>query len=198
MRVLMAEDDTVSRRMLEATLNRLDYDVIAVADGAEAWTELQKSDAPRLVILDWMMPEIDGVEVCKRIRDVEDSAYKYIIILTARDQQKDIVEGLDSGADDYLTKPFDPQELRSRMRTGERILQLESDLAGKVEELQAALDHVKTLQGLLPICMHCKKIRDEGAVWHRIENYISDHSSAMFTHSLCEECLKKHYPQHSK
>jgi CheY-like chemotaxis protein len=145
-------------------------------------------------VLDWMMPEMDGVEVCRRVRQLADSSYRYLVILTAKGQKEDIVAGLEAGADDYLTKPFNPQELHSRLRTGERILNLEADLAGKVQELQDALDHVKTLQGLLPICMHCKKIRDEGDVWHKIESYISDHSGAMFTHSLCDECLAKHYP----
>jgi sigma-B regulation protein RsbU (phosphoserine phosphatase) len=145
-----------------------------------------------------MMPELDGVDVCRQIRDRKDKPYVYIILLTARGQKKDVVTGLEAGADDYLVKPFDPQELSSRITVGERILKLEAALDGKVHELKAALSHVKQLQGLLPICMHCKKIRDDGDTWHRVESYIEEHSDAMFTHSLCEECMTKHYPNHGK
>jgi DNA-binding response OmpR family regulator len=193
MKVLIAEDDRVSRRLLQATLERLGYEVVAVEDGARAWEALRGGDAPRLAVLDWMMPELDGVEVCRRVRAESDPSYRYLILLTTRGQKSDVVEGLDAGADDYVTKPFDAEELHSRLRTGERILDLESALATKVEELEGALAHVKQLQGLLPICMHCKKIRDDRDTWHRIESYISDHSEATFTHSLCAECMAKHY-----
>ncbi len=197
-RVLVAEDDRISRRLLEATLSRQGYEVVAVEDGDAALTELKKEDAPRLAVLDWMMPGLDGVEVCRKVRSVDDAEYRYMILLTARAQKADIVAGLEAGADDYLTKPFNLQELVSRIKTGERILALEAALSDKVGELQEALAHVKTLQGLLPICMHCKKIRDDGDTWHKMETYISEHSEAMFTHSLCEDCLAKHYPGRGK
>jgi len=198
MKVLIAEDDQVSRRLLQATLGRLGYEVVTTENGAQAWEALQQPDAPRLAILDWMMPELDGVDVCRNVRGRKDVPYVYIILLTARGQKKDVVTGLEAGADDYLIKPFDPQELRSRITVGERILGLEAALEKKVVELQEALTHVKQLQGLLPICMHCKKIRDDTDTWHRMENYIQEHSDAMFTHSLCEECLSKHYPEQKK
>jgi CheY-like chemotaxis protein len=198
MKVLIAEDDKVSRRLLQATLGRLGYDVMTTENGAQAWEALQQADAPRLAILDWMMPELDGVDVCRNVRQRDDVPYVYIILLTARGQKKDVVTGLEAGADDYLVKPFDPQELSSRITVGKRILELEAALDGKVHELKAALSHVKQLQGLLPICMHCKKIRDDGDTWHRVESYIEEHSDAMFTHSLCEECMAKHYPNHGK
>ena len=194
MKVLIAEDDQVSRRLLQATLGRLGYEVVCTENGAQAWETLQLDDAPRLAILDWMMPELDGVDVCRKVRERDDVPYVYIILLTARGQKKDVVTGLDAGADDYLIKPFDPQELRSRITVGERILKLEAALEGKVGELEQALHHVTQLQGLLPICMHCKKIRDDGDTWHRMESYIEEHSDAMFTHSLCEDCREKHYP----
>jgi len=198
MKVLIAEDDKVSRRLLQATLGRLGFDVVTTENGAQAWQALQAADAPRLAILDWMMPELDGVDVCRNVRQRQDGPYVYIILLTARGQKKDVVTGLEAGADDYLIKPFDPQELRSRITVGERILRLEAALEAKVRELKDALSHVKQLQGLLPICMHCKKIRDDRDTWHRVESYIEEHSDAMFTHSLCEECLAKHYPDHGK
>jgi CheY-like chemotaxis protein len=196
MKVLIAEDDQVSRRLLQATLGRLGYEVQTTENGVQAWNALQAPDGPRLAILDWMMPELDGVDVCRNVRERKEMPYVYIILLTARGQKKDVVTGLEAGADDYLIKPFDPQELRSRITVGERILNLEAALEGKVNELKDALAHVQQLQGLLPICMHCKKIRDDSDTWHRMESYIQEHSDAMFTHSLCEDCLEKHYPEH--
>lgn len=198
MRVLIAEDDLVSRRVLQATLTRLGYDPIVTEDGAQAWEVLNGVDPPQLAVLDWMMPELDGVEVCRRVRERGAGSYTYIILLTAKGQKSDVVAGLDSGADDYLTKPFDPYELKARIHTGERIVALEQALAKHIDELSHALRHVKQLQGLLPICMHCKKIRDDHDSWHRIENYIEHHTDAMFTHSLCQDCLDEHYPQNPR
>jgi CheY-like chemotaxis protein len=198
MKVLIAEDDKVSRRLLEATLGRLGYEVVITEHGGQAWQALQATGGPRLAILDWMMPELDGPAICRKVRERTDVPYTYIILLTARGQKKDVVAGLEAGADDYLVKPFDPQELRSRITVGVRILELEAALEGKVRELKEALSHVKQLQGLLPICMHCKKIRDDRDTWHRVESYIEEHSDAMFTHSLCEDCLAEHYPEQAK
>ena len=107
---------------------------------------------------------------------------------------RDVVTALEAGADDFLVKPFDPQELRSRLAVGRRILKLESALADKVAELQQALTHVKQLQGLLPICMHCRKVRDDRDTWQRIETYLAQHSELRFTHSLCGSCRAEHYP----
>ena len=198
MRILIAEDDPISRRVLSATLCKSGYEVIETCDGEQALNALRAPDAPRLAVLDWMMPGIDGAEVCRRLRGDEMSSYVYILLLTARGEKDDIVDGLDAGADDYLTKPFDPHELRSRLSVGRRTLDLEGALQAKVCELQEAITHVKTLQGLLPICMHCKMIRDDSATWHRLETYIAKHSEANFTHSLCQSCLHEHYPQFAK
>jgi sigma-B regulation protein RsbU (phosphoserine phosphatase) len=197
MKILIAEDDPILRRLLEVTLARAGYEVTLAENGARAWEILQTEGAPRLAVLDWMMPELDGLEVCRRARARAGAAYTYILMLTARGRKEDIVAGLDAGADDYLTKPFDPHELRSRVHVGERILSLENSLHQKVEELQSALAQVEQLQGLLPICMYCKKIRDDKDNWQRIENYIQDHSEARFTHSLCQECMAEHYPNAS-
>jgi len=194
-KILVAEDDTVIRRLLEVTLARSGYEVDAVANGRQALDALLAPDAPRLAILDWMMPEIDGLGVCRRVRSVEGGAYVYILVLTAKGRKEDLVQGLDAGADDFLTKPFDPQELRSRLRVGVRTVELETALRTKVEELQQALDRVEQLQGLLPICMYCKKIRDAENQWQRIETYIAQRSAAEFTHSLCEQCREEHYPR---
>jgi len=198
MKVLIAEDDQVSRRILESTLQRKGYEVVPTVNGAEAWEVLQSEHSPRLAILDWMMPEMDGPQVCRRVRAREAEGYVYVILLTARADKQDIVMGLEAGADDYLVKPFDSQELQSRVKVGERVLNLESALEGKVRELQDALKHVQQLQGLLPICMHCKNVRDDKDSWHRIEGYIEQHSQAMFTHSLCNDCMAKYYREPSE
>src|SRR5579864_9501341 len=123
--VLIAEDDPIFRRILENWFKRWDYSVTSVEDGLNAWEILQKEDAPQLAILDWMMPGVDGIELCRRIRSRTQSPYRYILLLTAKDDKQDVVAGLEAGADDYLTKPFDVNELRARVRAGKRILDLQ-------------------------------------------------------------------------
>lgn len=194
MKILVAEDDTTSRRLLEVSLTRSGYDVVTAADGNHAWRILQEPGPPRLVILDWMMPGRDGIDICRELRSQRQSAYFYVMLVTTKTKAEDIVAGLEAGADDYLAKPYDPHELRCRVANGVRILDLQSQLAGKIEELETALSHVKHLQGLLPICMYCKKIRDDKDTWHRLETYIESNSGAMFSHSLCEDCREEHYP----
>jgi DNA-binding response OmpR family regulator len=190
MKVLIAEDDAVSRRVLAATLDRFGYEVVAVADGAEAWTALRSEDAPHLAILDWMMPEIDGVEVCRRVRALSAAAPPYLILLTAKSEKVDVVTGLDAGASDYLTKPFDRSELRARVQVGARVVELQEKLAARARELEVALSQVKQLQGLLPICSYCKNIRDEQNYWHRVESYISGRAEVEFSHGICPDCYK--------
>ncbi|HXX44613.1 MAG TPA: diguanylate cyclase [Candidatus Acidoferrales bacterium] len=140
-KILVAEDDPVSRRILQAFLAKWGYDVISVVDGTEAAKILAGDDAPRLAILDWMMPGIEGPQVCRRVRERTDRPYTYILLLTARMQKADIFEGLESGADDYLTKPFDAQELRARLHVGQRILDLQSSLIDAREALRFQATH---------------------------------------------------------
>ena len=194
MKILIAEDNRVSRLLIQKALSSRGHEVIVTGDGEQAWEHLTHEQPPRLVILDWMMPKLDGIQLCRRIRHEHDGSYTYVIILTARDEKEDVIAGLDAGADDYLTKPFEPNELLARVRSGQRILALENALATKVAELQQANAHVKTLQGLLPICMYCKSIRDDSDTWQRLESYISDKSDVMFSHSMCDTCLQKHHP----
>ena len=192
MKILIADDEPVSRRLLQLTLIKWGYEVIAVSDGDEAWSALQQEDAPALAILDWVMPGLDGIEVCRRVRQMARSLPVYIIFLTSKGSREDIVEGLQAGADDFLTKPFDAQELQARLQVGKRIVQLQSELAQQVKELEAALEHVKQLEGILPICSYCKKIRDDKDYWQQIEGYIEAHSEALFTHSICPDCYQRH------
>jgi DNA-binding response OmpR family regulator len=147
MRVLVAEDDPVCRRTLKSSLSKAGYEVVEAGDGLEAWAVLQRPDAPRLVILDWMMPGMDGVEICKKVRQRAERFYVYILMLTARRQKQDILEGLEAGVDDYLTKPFVPQELSVRLRAGRRILDLQERLVTACERLQkCALDDLAARQ----------------------------------------------------
>ncbi|MGD0624362.1 MAG: response regulator transcription factor [Thermodesulfobacteriota bacterium] len=192
MKALIADDDLTYRRMLEALLAKWGYDLVVTSDGDAAWQVLHAPDAPQIAILDWMMPGKDGVEICRQIRESSQSDPKYIILLTSKGDKKDIVSGLDAGADDYITKPFESEELRARVQVGERILRLQSELASRVKELQEALDQIETLEGILPICMYCKKIRNDQNYWQQVESYISQHSQAEFTHGLCPECFEKH------
>jgi CheY-like chemotaxis protein len=186
--VLIAEDDPVSQKLLQTTLKRWGYEVTAVSDGASAWEALQAPDGPRLAVLDWMMPEMDGSEICRRARECEHCKSVYIILLTARQANEDRVSGLQAGADDYLTKPFDRDELRARVEVGERVLNLQQQLADRVKELEASLEHIKQLQGILPICCYCKSIRSDEKIWRKIEDYISAHSEVDFSHGICPDC----------
>jgi DNA-binding response OmpR family regulator len=191
MRTLVAEDNSTTRLMLESSLSEWGYEVVAACDGAAAWQELEKEGAPQLVLLDWKMPLMDGLEVCQRLRRKPSPQASYIILLTAKADKRDMVTGLEAGADDYVTKPFDPQELRARVQAGARIVQLQMYLSQRVKELETAMARVKQLQGLLPICAYCKRIRDDRNYWQQVEAYISTRTEAQFSHGVCPECSER-------
>lgn len=189
--ILVAEDDPVSRRLVASFLNKWGYGVLVTSNGTDAWDILKRSDGPILALLDWMMPGIDGLELCRRIRNAEKLSAKYLILLTARAGKGDAAEGLQAGADDFVTKPFDQDELRARVQVGLRVVQLQRRLAFRVSQLEEALGRVKRLQGLVPICSYCKKIRNDQNYWQQVESYISEHSEAQFSHGVCPDCLDK-------
>lgn len=194
MKILIAEDDFTSRTMLAAVLTKCGYDVISTSDGEAALAAFNQSDLPQLAVLDWEMPGMDGLEVCRRIRDGHLSNPPYIIILTNRGEKADIISGLEAGANDYLAKPFDPGELRARVEVGRRMVEMQAALADKVLELREAFEQIKTLRGIVPICASCKKIRDDQGYWSQVEVYVRDHTEAEFSHDICPECMKKMYP----
>lgn len=142
MKILIADDDRINRHILQTFLEKWGYDVVAAVDGLAAWNLLEQPEAPRMAILDWMMPHMDGVQVCQAVRKREQRLYTYVILLTAKGQKKDIVDGLEAGADDYVTKPFDANELRSRVRSGLRLLEMQEQLirAQDLLELKATQD----------------------------------------------------------
>lgn len=141
MKILVAEDDAISRTLLQRTLQQAGYDVTTVEDGCRALAELSKEDPPRLALLDWIMPGRDGIEVCREVRRRKEHAYTYLILLSSRETKQDIVQGLESGADDYLTKPYDSDELKARLRAGERILELEDRLVETRESMRFQATH---------------------------------------------------------
>jgi len=147
MKILIADDEPVSRRMLQGLLAKWGYEVIAAEDGDAAWEILKSTDAPRIVLLDWMMPGLNGVDVCRNLRNQRPEPYTYMLLLTAKDAKESVVEGLESGADDYLTKPFNPQELKARIRVGLRLLDLEDNLVQAREVMRFKATH-DTLTGV--------------------------------------------------
>ena len=189
MKALIAEDEPVTAAVLGAALRRWELTVVTAPDGEAAWRVMCGEDPPSLAIVDWMMPGMDGLELCRRIRATPSLAHMYVILLTSRDSRADVVAGLEAGADDYLVKPFDAQELRARVHAGVRILSLQRQLTEQIEELRKTIANVKQLNGLLPICCYCKRIRTDEDYWQQLEGYISEHSDAQFSHGICPGCF---------
>jgi CheY-like chemotaxis protein len=177
MRILIADDERMSNLMLGRTLETWGFDVVVAHDGNAAWESIIGDKPPELAIVDWMMPGLDGIELCRRIRATTLRSPVYVILLTARTSRQDLVAGLEAGADDYLTKPFDPDELRARIHVGQRTLGL--------------IANIKRLSGLLPICSYCKRIRSDHDYWEQVECYLTEHTDALFSHGICPTCLTK-------
>jgi len=189
--ILVAEDDPISRRSTIGILSKDGYEIVEAVNGTEAWGILEQPESPKLAIIDWMMPGLDGLDLCRGLSDRDDGQLMYVILLTAKGGRDDVVTGLEAGADDYMIKPFHAEELRARVRAGFRILELQEGLSKRVVELEQALIQIKKLQGLLPICSYCKKIRDDGNYWHQVEEYLSNHSDVKFSHGICPHCFDK-------
>lgn len=190
MRILIAEDDPIARHVTRVALDKWGFEVLEAEDGEQAWALLQAENPPAISILDWQMPGMDGVELCKKIRNTLVMQSMYIIMLTSKGEKENLIEGLESGADDYLIKPFDPGQLRARLHVGERIVRLQQSLADRVNELEAALTNLKQLRGLLPICSYCKKIRNDDNYWQQLESYLCEHTDAQFSHGICPDCYQ--------
>jgi len=191
MNILIADDELIYRRLARAALEAGGHGLTEVSDGASALRELESETGPSLAVIDWMMPGLTGLDVCRKIREAGGPTPPYLILVTAQGRAEDIVAGLEGGADDYLTKPFNPAELRARVQVGVRVLELRSALADRVKALEEALAQVETLHGLLPICAWCKKVRNEANYWQQVEQYVAGKSQAKFTHTVCPDCHEK-------
>ncbi len=178
MKILTVEDDSVARAVLRQALRRLGHEAVEASDGDAAWDLLQKTEGVRVVVSDWIMPNSDGLELCKRVRGRVGSEYTYFILLTSRDAtEENQMAAADAGVDDFLTKPLDFSELWTRLRVAERILRYTTQ--------------VRQLEEMLPICSYCKKIRDDQNYWQQIEGYISERTGSDFSHSVCPDCYQR-------
>ena len=190
MTVLVADDHEINRKLLRTLLTAEGYDVIEAKDGKEAFAVLEETAIPIVGLIDWEMPEMEGIEVCRKTRELTDAPPLFLILVTVRDSKQDVVAGLLGGANDYITKPFDKTELLARVKIGAQMVELQQTLTERVEELKEALFSVKQLSGLLPICSYCKKIRDDHNYWQQVEAYVGKHSEAKFSHSICPDCYE--------
>ena len=188
MKILVAEDDAVTRRILEGLLTKWGYEVIATSDGTSAWDRLRETPDLSLAILDWQMPGMDGVEVCRLAREFIKNRPLHLLMLTIRKGTNNVVEGLGAGADDYITKPFVPDELKARVEVGARVVSLQIELATRLAELEKAMAKVRRLQCLLPICARCKKVRNDNTYWQDVETYLMEFIDIQFSHGICPSC----------
>lgn len=175
MRILLVDDDPSSLQIMSSQLKKLGHEAVCASDGDEAWTLFQR-EPTRLVITDWMMPGMNGLDLCRRIRADGRKEYTYLIILTALDRKVGYLEVMNAGADDFVSKPCDVPELSVRLRVAERILALQTE--------------VQQLEGLLPICPSCRKIQDTQSNWQPVEKYITRRTDAQFSHGICPDCYE--------
>ena len=189
--VLLADDDKLTLNVLHDVLVDAGYDVVTATDGEQAWKKLHESNS-QVAILDWIMPGMEGIEICRRAHADPKLGNRYFILLTGKSKAEDVVLGLQAGASDYLRKPFEQSELLARVEVGVRFMELQRKLEDRVQELESALKQVHRLEGLLPICSYCKRIRNEQDYWERVDQYISQHANVRFSHNICPECYGKH------
>ena len=175
--VLVVDDDAVSSAQLSALAKAAGYEVTVAPNGRQAWDLLQLARVP-IVISDWYMPEMDGPELCGRIRARRNEPYVYFILVTSRGGKQQYLKGMNAGADDFIAKPVDPDELRARLTVAERILGLRREL--------------QQLEVLLPICSYCKRIRNDQDEWKSLEAYIEQHFDTQFSHGICPDCYTKY------
>ena len=176
MRILVVEDDFDALDVLQVMLRLEGHDVVTAVNGEDGWNKYKSGETVSVVISDWLMPETDGLELCRRIRSIDSSRYCYVILLSALQGKPHYLEALGAGADDFISKPYDKDELRARLLVAERIVGLHA--------------RIKHLEGILPTCMYCKRIRDEHDKWVHIEYYISQRTEAHFSHGVCPQCYR--------
>ena len=178
--------------MVQVCLEDRGYRVVSVTDGKEAMAILTQPQAPEIAILDWEMPEVDGVEVCRRLKESEVESPPYVILLTARDTQNDILRGFDAGADDYMTKPFNENELLARVRVAERMVRTQLSLSQSVSELKAALNQLEMLENRVEICRDCSAIFSNfDGVWQSFNDVMNNGADPRIIVTECPSCTKK-------
>ncbi|MFP4475040.1 MAG: PleD family two-component system response regulator [Desulfatibacillaceae bacterium] len=192
MKVLVADDDRVALSIYIKLLEKSGFEPVAALSGTQAWEILREEDRPLIAVLDWMMPGIEGVEITRRLRELPGGEMCFVILITAKESEDHLVEGFEAGANDYLRKPVSKPEFRARLNVARRMVELQQALAERVRQLEAASRQIRTLEGFLPICAYCKKIRIDEDYWQQIEQYISTRADVHFSHSVCKDCYAKH------
>lgn len=193
--VLVADDDRTMRRILTAILEKNGYRVTTAENGQQVVERANRNALPALVVTDWEMPGMSGIDVCRALRERPDGDRFYLIVVTGNTTEQHLLTALEAGADDFIPKPPRVPELLARVRAGKRVVEMRERLASQVVALEQALAEVRTLRGLIPICMHCHRIRTGPSDWQRLEAYLEAHSEALMSHVLCDECMEKFYPE---
>ena len=193
--ILVVDDDPDILLATARILKKEGYQVLQAETGNQCLEKAYK-EHPDLVLLDVMLPDILGTEVCAELRNNTDHQQKYILLMSGfKTSSNDQADGLDAGADGYIARPVSNRELISRVNSMVRLIRAERERDHYILELEKAAEKIKVLSGIIPICMHCKQIRDDKGYWNQLEEFISKHSDAQFSHSLCDACLEKYYPE---
>ncbi len=191
--ILVVDDTRDNLRVLDAILTNAGYEVCLFRSARMALHSLELNK-PDLILLDICMPEMDGFTLCENMKSMPDCSSIPVLFISALNDVKDKVKAFSAGGVDYITKPFQAEEVLARVKTHVSIFQLEQKLLAKNRDLEEALERINTLRGLIPICSNCKKVRDDSGYWEQIESYISVHSDAEFSHSICPACVHELYP----
>jgi len=177
MNILIAEDDMISRNLLKTTLRQFGHAVKAFSNGADAWRAFD-ANPYRVIVSDWLMPEMDGLDLCRKVRQRASTEYTYFILLTANVQQgnETYIEAMNAGIDDFMAKPLDRDLIWMRLKVAERILRYTTEISN--------------LESMLPICSYCKNVRDDNNYWQQVETYLNNRTGATFSHSVCPKCYE--------
>jgi CheY-like chemotaxis protein len=190
--ILVVDDESTNRYLLEYVLTSENYRVSLASDGLEG-LEKAKDELPDLILLDIRMPKMDGYEVCQRLQKDNQTKEIPIIFITSVSSSDDIIKGLNAGAVDYVKKPFIPKELLARVEIHLELKYLLENQKQLINKLKQQIEENKQLRSLVPICFHCKKVRDDKGFWENVDSYISHHSNIDFSHGICPECMEKYY-----
>jgi CheY-like chemotaxis protein len=184
MKILIAEDDPVSVKILQFTLQHYGHEVVVSTSGQEAWEKFD-ADPVRVIVSDWMMPGLDGLQLCQKVRQRPKTDYTYFILLTAINTGRDnLRQAMNAGIDDFLTKPLDREAILMRLNVAERILEFTTQ--------------IRALKELIPICMYCKRVRDDSNYWEQVEHYIHEHTGSNFSHGICPQCFDQQVGNYSR